>query len=225
MIYDALIVMGGDIAPLSFWHQISYQTLICTENAALVLRDLNIMPNVIMGDLDSLPEQPPSVALQSLQASFPEAVVHYIEDQNTTDFEKALQFAVAHKFKNILCLGVLGNSADHGIYNLFLTQRYSRFFSLLLMHTVKQSCQWIFSLPPECHIYTKKGEIISFFPFSQATLTSQGLKWELNHTLLSQETGDMSVRNITLQEKIYLQTKGSCLCFLTSLSPPHWHAK
>jgi len=212
--FDALIVANGDIPPHAYWKMISYHQLICTDAAALALKTFELTPDIIIGDMDSLAHDP--------SFSSPASQLLHIEDQNKTDFEKALDLAHQRDFKKILCLGITGKSADHEIYNFSLLLRYASLFQISALHFFDNIYQWIFPLPSRMHINTQIGDILSFFPFPEAHLTTQGLKWELHHTLLSQQ-GAYSMRNQAKQAKVLIECKGPCLCFFstcnTSLKP------
>jgi thiamine pyrophosphokinase len=157
--------------------------------------------------------------VEAIQKHFPLSKILTISEQLSTDFEKALNFAKENNFCNVICLGALGKSADHSIHNLSMLNRYSKIMSLMLMHTFEESRQWVFILQENTCITTQKGETLSFFAFENATLTTKGLKWELENTTIS-HMGRTAIRNVTVNETIEIKCKGNCLCFLTSDIPP-----
>lgn len=217
--YDALIVVNGEIPRLEFWQEIRYRTIICTDGAANTLKDFAITPNIIIGDLDSISVGLSNATVDDVQKHFSATEVFHLSDQQTTDFEKAFHYVLQHKLKKVICLGVLGKSADHTIHNLSVLSRYSKQVEILVLHTFDNTRQWIFPLSQNTRIHTKIGSIISFFPFPEAVLTSQGLKWELTSTLITQQ-GHAAVRNTVQAENISLHCQQSCLCFLTADAPP-----
>ncbi len=217
--YDALIVVNGEIPPPELWQGIHYRTLICTDGAANTLRDFSITPDIIIGDMDSIAVSTQFATVESTQMHFPESKIHFIEDQCSTDFEKALFFAKQNNFKRIICLGALGKSADHSIHNLSMLPRYNKEMEITLMHSYGISRQWVFCLHENTCITTQIGDIISFFPFQEAILTSQGLKWEMNQNVITQ-LGNHAMRNLTTKKKVTVKCEGNCLCFLTCDNPP-----
>ena len=220
VVYDALIVVNGEIPSLKFWQGLLYRTIICTDGAANTLRDFSITPDIIIGDMDSISDSPlNATAMEGLKEHFSTATIHHLSDQHSTDFEKALNYALQQQYKRILCLGILGKSADHGLYNLNLLNRYSQHMEIMALNTFEDSRQWIFRLGQNMRIHTKKHNIVSFFPFPEATLSSQGLIWELSSTLLTQ-TGKGAIRNRANAESLVLSCQGDCLCFLISEEIP-----
>jgi thiamine pyrophosphokinase len=218
-VYDALVVVNGEIPHPKLWHGIHYRTLICTDGAAITLRDFSITPDIIIGDMDSIAVGTQFATPEATQIHFPDTKVHFIEDQYSADFEKALFFAKQNNFKQIICLGALGKSADHSIHNLSMLPRFDQELKITLMHTFESTKQWVFCLHENTCITTQIGDIISFFPFQEAILTTQGLKWEMDENVITQ-LGNHAMRNLTTRKKVTLKCEGICLCFLTSDSPP-----
>lgn len=202
--FEILIVANGDIPPKNLWSDITYSFLICTDGAAKTLKEFNITPDVIIGDFDSLP---------NAATLFPKVQIEKINDQDTTDFEKALQFCMKFPNKKIVCLGALGGFADHSIYNLSLLMRYSQDLDLCLLNPTTEGREWIFKLSSHTRICTPKNSLISFFPFPEATLTAATLEWPLARTHLTQ-IGNAAVRNRTTGNVTEIDCMGDCLCFV-----------
>lgn len=204
--YDALILVNGEIPHQALWQSIPHRILICTDGAANTLDPTILTPDVIIGDMDSIAASP--------QIRYPRAQIIAISDQNTTDFEKALLFSEKMKYKKIICLGALGKSADHSLYNLSLLIRFGKKLELTLLTLSEEKYTWIFPLRSHTRIYTHSQEILSFFAFPEAKLTSQGLQWELDQTLLNQHD-QHSLRNRTLSSIIEVFCEKDCLAFLS----------
>lgn len=219
IVYDALVVVNGEIPPPKLWQGIHYRTLICTDGAANTLREFSIIPDIIIGDMDSIAVSTQYAMAQDKQKDFPESKIHFIDDQNSTDFEKALFFAKKNTLKHIICIGALGKSADHSVHNLSMLPRYRENIDIMLLHTFDESKQWIFALSENTCITTELGNIVSFFPFPEAKLTTQGLQWDVDQNVITQ-LGNHAMRNLTIKEKITVHCQGNCLCFLTSDNPP-----
>lgn len=204
--YDALILVNGEIPHQVLWQSIPHRILICTDGAANALEPTMLTPNIIIGDMDSIALSP--------KTKYPQAQIISIADQNTTDFEKALIFSEKMKYKKIICLGALGKSADHSLYNLSLLIRFGKKFELTALTLSEEISTWIFPLRTHTRIYTDPEQILSFFAFPEAKLTSQGLQWELDQTLLNQHD-QHSIRNRTLDSTIDVFCEGHCLAFLS----------
>lgn len=222
--FQTILTADGDIPPKSFWEICSYEYLICTDGAADVLRHLGQQPNIIIGDLDTLINRYGS--LESIKKTFPKAKIIQKIQQDSTDFEKAINYATTNLSGSLLCLGLFGKAIDHTLHNLsafckivppiFATNKLP---SISWAHQFGDTRQWGFVLPQQCSIYTEPNQLISFHPMPEATLSSDGLKWELNDSLLHL-SGGASVRNRTQKKRITLRTKGICLAILSQAQCP-----
>ena len=109
------MVLAG-ISPsieLLSWRMEEADYSIAVDGGFLSFRQADLLPNLLIGDLDSLSE----TELKSIKyANFQ---VLQISDQNTTDFEKALNWVSQNmKTKHLIVLGGLGKRSDHMITNL-----------------------------------------------------------------------------------------------------------
>ena len=218
-VYEALIVVNGEIPHPSAWRDLSYRTLICTDGAANFLIQTAITPDIIIGDMDSIAVDAQFATANLLQKQFPATQIEQIYDQYLTDFEKALDFVQHNAIQNILCVGALGKAADHMLYNLSLIARCQTKLNIMLLNVFDNEYQWIFLLKPEMCISTTPGTTISFYPFSAATLSTQGLRWDLNKRQLTQ-VGPGAIRNKVLKEQFSVQSEGIIFCFVISETPP-----
>ncbi len=213
ILYDALIVANGDIPSQEHWQDIHYRQLICTDGAAIALPH-TITPDIIIGDLDSTVDSIHFATHSALQMHFPHSKILHLADQETTDFEKALNFAQQHSFQKVICMGTMGKSADHAMYNLLLLSRFSKKMQLMYLHYFDQHKQWIFALPENICIHTQINQVISFLPLPKARLTTQGLQWELTDSLITQD-GKGAMRNKTTAKTVHITCQGECIAFLT----------
>lgn len=217
--YDALILVNGEIPDKEHWLGLPFRLLVCTDGAANILKNFTRTPDIIIGDMDSIAESPQNATLNELKLLFPRSKIISLNDQNSTDFEKALFYAQENKMTTLICVGILGKSADHSVYNLSLLVRFAEDLQLIALSAHDKNCQWIFPLRKKTTVQTLPAQTLSFLAFPEATLSTRGLKWELNETRLTQ-VHQHSVRNQTLQETIHIEAAGHCLAFLTSFEAP-----
>jgi thiamine pyrophosphokinase len=108
-----ILVGGGDIA----WQQLevinsSAYSVIGVDGGAVSLYEKGIIAELIIGDLDSV----------SNISSFPASTeIIKLEEQQTTDFEKALYSIDAPLF---ICFGFWGNRLDHCMSALHVLMKY-----------------------------------------------------------------------------------------------------
>ena len=180
-----------------FWKQVKEADLfICADGGANSAKKLGIEPDVIIGDYDSV--------LQSTLDAFSNSKLVKIEEQNSTDFEKALDYLLKQNATHVDIWGASGHRIDHTMGNLSSLVRYSRQFKAYF-HSNNSTT---FLLPYDFEKKFKLGQTISLLPVPKADfIVTKGLKWELNS-----ETLELGKRVGTLNKvseelvKIYYQS-------------------
>lgn len=79
--------------------------VVACDGAVMALERVRI-PDVVVGDLDSLPEE-----VRRRYAGR----LHRVEDQETNDLTKAMKFAKDAGFREVLILGATGLREDHAL--------------------------------------------------------------------------------------------------------------
>ena len=130
------------------------------DGGAGALLEAGITPLAVIGDMDSLPA--------AAAAAFADRL-HRIDEQDTTDFDKALRSTLAPMF---LAVGFSGGRFDHELAVL----------NALLRHA-GQACVVIgpesltFHCPPMLKIAPAVGSVFSLFPLLPVGVVSEGLRW------------------------------------------------
>ena len=114
-----VILADGDFprAPQSLAILKNAERIICCDGAAASLTGLGIIPDRIVGDLDSLPEK--------FKERFADRLLH-VRDQETNDLTKAFNFCCSSGYTNIVILGATGKREDHTLGNLSLLAEYAK---------------------------------------------------------------------------------------------------
>lgn len=115
-----IIVSNGDISDYSFYKGLISESdyIICADGGAKHLIEMNIVPNIILGDLDSIKEEDKRV--------FKEKNVEFYKfpcDKDASDTELALDFALTHNPSEVIFIGAIGSRMDHSIGNITLLKR------------------------------------------------------------------------------------------------------
>lgn len=90
--------------------------LVCCDGAAARLLDAGIVPDLIVGDMDSL-----SPALQERYS----AIIRTVSEQETNDLTKAFKAALETRPEAIHILGATGRREDHTLGNVSLLADYA----------------------------------------------------------------------------------------------------
>ena len=159
------LVGAGDVDTAILKRVISYApTLVAADGGAVHIRDLGLMPDAVIGDMDSLSG--------NLKAELPKTILHPIDEQDSTDFEKCL---MRIKAPAIVGLGFLGGRLDHQLAAFHGLVRFPKQRCILLGPN-----ELVFLCPPAIDIPLNVGTPVSLFPLGAVTGRLQGLKWSFD---------------------------------------------
>lgn len=150
--------------------------IICCDGALSVLEKHGIVPDVVIGDLDSVCHR----ALGRFKG-----IVVKDEDQETNDLTKAVHYA-AENFPDetrIHILAATGRSEAHTIGNVSLLMEYSKSFPQLEIDMVSDYST-IFAMTDSDTLHIGEGRRISIFsPDSTLKVKSTGLRWKTDNVV------------------------------------------
>lgn len=161
--------------------------IICLDGGWDIAKKENIVPDLIMGDMDSLlSELPENVSTER----FP-------PEKDYTDLELALKKAIELATNNVMIIGGIGGRLDHTMANIQLLSQYTDYFDSLIMLDGRNKCFVLNEIQ-------KKGVVLSaetdsyFSVFSLSDectgLDIENAKYPLeNHTL--PRSGSLCVSN------------------------------
>jgi thiamine pyrophosphokinase len=174
-----------------------YSEIICADGGANVTKKLNIAPDYIIGDMDSITEE-------TLQFYSQKINIIKIKRQNDTDVEKCLKYIIKKGYSECVLLGVIGDRLDHSFCNLGIVIKFSKNINLKIID--EQSLLTIHS--GKVSLMTHPSETISIYGFNEQTkITSSGLKYKLKNASLPFGKKE-STSNKATGEKILLKITG-----------------
>lgn len=198
---DAVILANGDYPSASLPLRILEDAIYvaCCDGGANEYIAKGHLPNIIIGDGDSLSEEN-RIKYASL--------IHHNPDQETNDQTKAVQYLLATGKSRIAIVGATGKREDHTIGNISLLMEYMRMGAEVRSYTdygvfvpCKDSCTF------DCH----PGQQVSIFNFTAAGLQSEGLAYPIyDFTIWWQGTLNRCTGN-----SFTIRGKGEYLVFLT----------
>ena len=186
---------GGVVNPATLEQALGFApVLVAADGGADQALALGHSPVAVIGDMDSLSQQ----ARESLGAD----VVHQIEEQDSTDFDKALRNIDA---KGVLAVGFTGRRIDHELaaYHTLITRPDMPCIILgeddLALHL---NGRIELSLP----LATR----VSLFPMAQVTVQATGLRWPVEALQMSPWTR-IGTSNETTSSKLVLESDNAGL--------------
>ena len=175
---------------ISLFKKRGFDALICADGGANSAMKMNLIPDVIIGDLDS-------ISTKALHEFRSVSKVVEIKRQNDTDVEKCLKNAINEGFDEVLLMGVTGNRLDHTFCNLGIVLK---FFSQISISLIAENS---FLKPVKGKVKLKSfvGETISLYGIDKKTkIISSGLKYPLKNIPLpfgvKESTSNVATKNI-----------------------------
>ena len=171
--------------------------IIAVDGSANKLFDLEIIPDVIIGDLDSL---------QNINTKNIELVK--TPNQNKTDFRKTLEWCIEKNILDISIFGISGESEDHFLGNYYTLSDFGEKISWKAFTD--------FSIISPC-VGIKKfesftGQKVSLFCMKgSSTVNSKNLEYPLQSYHL--KPSDDAVRNLSLEDHFTIESTTTILVF------------
>lgn len=156
------LVGGAEISSeLFFLAQRFARRIIAADGGAAAVLGFGAVPEVIIGDLDSV-SRTDLAKLRSDQ-------IISVSEQDSTDFDKVLQRVDAPLF---LGVGFLGSRVDHELAALSTLMRFAHKKIILVGDQ-----DIIFVLPSKFSMNLRPDERVSLFPMRETSVKSRGLYW------------------------------------------------
>jgi thiamine pyrophosphokinase len=190
---------------ISFLNKKGFNILICADGGANFARKLKLIPNYIIGDLDS-------ISKETIQFYSGKSKIMKINGQDDTDVEKCLKFIIKKKYNECVLLGATGDRLDHSFCNLGIMLKFFDRIKIILISeksilTVERG---------DVKLRTKSEETISLYAFNSKTrITSRGLKYPLINDILPFGLRE-STSNAATGNEVILQIKGGSIFLIRS---------
>jgi len=184
----ALIISNGSIADykktaedlLNYFNFKSNFLIICADGAVKKSIALKLIPDVLIGDMDSISKKDLKIILaQNTDIT----ILKSDSQKDESDTQLAIDYAVLKKINKIVIIGAMGGRIDHSLANIF------NIASLNCAKTeisILDGCYEIFVLRKSQVIKGRKGDTISIFSLTPDTFfkKTKGLKYSLKNEKL-----------------------------------------
>lgn len=184
--------------------------LIAADGGANHLFKMGILPEVVIGDLDSIDED----TLFELTSADVE-IKQFSEDKDETDLELALRYAVELRPSAILIVGALGGRLDQTLGNLsILTDPTLTGVDIRIDDGVEEVffCRASAAKGGQVEVQGRRGDILSLIPWhgSVEGVQTEGLQWPLaSETLFFSESRGVS--NVMLDDRALVRIQSGLL--------------
>ena len=150
-----------------------FTEVVALDGGAVRSLECGIPPDVIIGDLDSLPE--------NYLDKFDKSQFIHKPSQNLNDLEKGIIYCIGEQADELTILGLTGGRTDHLINNFSVLTRYDQKTKI----TVVDQYARILLIRSNYQFRGKPGQIVSLIPMGMVKgITTLGLKYALKNESL-----------------------------------------
>jgi thiamine pyrophosphokinase len=201
----ALILANGEQPPFDLLCSLRAQCdlFVATDGAANSLARHNILPDFVLGDMDSIH----STVLQDL----PLDVLQPVADQEASDLDKAIAFANEKGASQVTVLGAGGGRFDHAFTAASLLLKYDPSVEISL----RSEHETVRVARATCEIEGTPGDILSLVFFAPAEGVSlDGVEWPLREETLLPGSRGVSNRLVEDRARLTIRSGWALLCHL-----------
>lgn len=179
--------------------------IISVDGGLHFLEELDILPDVVLGDFDSVKNLDFIYDGKTLKSGI--ELLEYPIKKNDTDLELALNYLLDKGYKDYTILGGTGTRMDHSLCNIFLLERFSR--KGLFGRIVNATNRVEYWMQGEYYLEKTSGEYYhSFLAMpDHVYLTLQGFEYELDGALVERGSS-LGLSNHILADQAYVKVDG-----------------
>lgn len=201
-----VIVANGEIKNINFLKYVIKNSdhIICADGAAKYLMDLNICPNLLVGDLDSIDEK----TLEWAEKNNIE-IQRFPVKKDMTDTELAVESALKQNPDKITIIGAIGSRLDHSLGNIMLLYKIHK---LGIDAAVVNEINHITIVSDVLKMKCRVGETISIIPIGGDArgVTLEGLEYSLTDHNIKMGSS-LGISNKSVSEEIIISVKDGIL--------------
>lgn len=185
---------------INYLQKRDFNYLVCADGGANSARKMNLVPDLIVGDLDSI-----TTSTKKYFQNRTEIIK--IDRQNDTDVEKCIKAVMRRGYGEAILCGVTGDRLDHTFCNLGIV---IKFFKEIKLKIIAENSLLI-PYTGKVQLNTLPGEIISLYGLDEKTkITSKGLHYSLENSSLPFGKKE-STSNYAETEIVNLEIKGGII--------------
>lgn len=191
-----IVMANGIYGDLRFYKNCltGNETILCADGGANYAYKIGLLPQIIIGDMDSiLPEVKEYFTQKNV------AFRKFPRRKDFTDTQLVLTMAAEMGASDILLLGTLGKRLDHTLSNLYggieMAQKGIKITHLSPLGTIHL-------VNKELEIIGKSGDLVSVLALSEQAngVTVQGFEYPLDHVVLEKKA-PYAISNVLLERR------------------------
>jgi len=178
--------------------------IIAADGGAVHLHHMGIVPEIIIGDLDSTPGE----TLSFFREQQVPILQHPVR-KDQTDMELCIEYAIGHGCTDLLIVGATSTRLDHTLANILLLRRIA---DQGIPATILDAYNDIHIVVSRLTLAGCPGDLISVIPVSDHVegLTLEGLEYPLRDKRLCMGT-PMGISNVFSRDKARISLKSGAV--------------
>lgn len=207
----AVVVSHGEVKDMDFASKImrDCSMLVCADGGGAYAVRCGIMPDVLIGDLDSIDTESLSIIKNSNCR-----IIKYPPEKDFTDTQLSIDYAIGQGADEIIILAGTGDRLDHTLANVFLLMK-------LLKSGIKACLinenNTVYVIKDNIKISGKRGELLSLLPVGGDVkgITTCGLQYRLSGSDMNM--GDpLGISNVFTEEEACVKIESGYLLVIKS---------
>ncbi|MCK4357311.1 MAG: thiamine diphosphokinase [Candidatus Cloacimonetes bacterium] len=168
-------------------------TIIAADGGANYLCKKGIIPDVLIGDFDSISPEYLNVLKKKSN------IIKFPVDKDKSDTELAIEYCLKNGYNDITLINAVDGRLDHSLTNIFLIEKFIK--QGLKLHFLNAKSE-IYVVTNKANIPAKIGTNISLISLTDFTLVKEtkALKFPLNNEKLYRSSS-RGISNITTEKK------------------------
>ncbi len=199
---NCLVIANGEVEYNTHMRTMieAADVVVCADGGAGHLRKMSMVPDVVIGDLDSLG----GLDLKYLEEHKVD-IIQYPVKKDAGDTELAVLWAIEKGASDITLTGVTGTRLDHTLANIFLLKTISEQGISCRIIDAKNE---VYLISGEFTIKGKPGELLSIVPVTEKVtgLTLSGLEYPLKDAVLTMGSS-RGISNVFVEEVVCISLK------------------
>ncbi len=210
----ALIISGGDVTQ-RFDISKDYGLIIAVDGGLAATDKLGVIPDVIIGDFDTVDEELLSVYEQKERCK----IVRMKPEKDDTDTEAAVRYAMDQGICKIDLLGGTGSRFDHTMANMFLLKMaHEQGVEICIYNDLSKI--YVISGKKQYRKNEFYGKYISFIQFDGSAngVTMHGFKYDVNaFDFDTSKTYRLGISNELCRDEAWIEIKEGYMLVVESL--------
>jgi thiamine pyrophosphokinase len=206
---SGLIIANGEMPALPILRPLvaAAGAIFCADGGANAARSLGIRPVAIVGDLDSV--------LPETLAHFADVPVHEDHDEDSTDLEKTILFALRTACEDLTVVGALGHRLDHIAGNLGVL---AKFHGRAKLRFIDDEGELTY-IGRQTTFEARPGDVVSLVPIVRCEgVSTTGLRYPLNGEVLQLGLRE-GTSNVVVASPVTVQVERGDLLLYRLLRP------